>query len=112
MSINKINNLTNKYNKHIFVCINSRIDSKRSSCGEEGFKLRNALVQELALHSCEDDINVRINKSGCLNECEFGPAIVIYPEGFWYYNVSLPDVSEIIKRSVIGNEYIKRLSRR
>jgi len=103
--------LENKYDKHVFVCINSREAIDKNSCGEKGFEIRTALIKELTLHP-DVNIKVRVNKSGCLNECEFGPAIVIYPEGFWYYNVSLSDVSEIIKRSVFGNEYIKRLSRK
>ena len=101
-----------KPDKHVFVCINSRIDSEQSSCGEEGFKLRNALVQELSLYSCRDDIDVRINKSGCLNECEFGPTIVIYPQGFWYYNVTLIDINEIVQESIINNNYIQRLAKK
>ena len=90
---------------------NLRENTDRNSCGEKGFEIRTALIKELTLYPNEN-IKVRVNKSGCLNECRFGPAIVIYPEGFWYYNVSLSDVSEIIKRSVIGNKYIKRLSRK
>jgi hypothetical protein len=27
---------------------------------------------------------VRVNMAGCLDRCEFGPAMVIYPEGIWY----------------------------
>ena len=106
----KINDSINRYDKHVFVCTNSRINTNQSSCGEEGLKIRDALVKGVALHP-HLSINVRVNKSGCLNECEFGPVIVIYPEGFWYYNVSLSDVSDIIERTIVRNEYIQRLSK-
>ncbi len=28
--------------------------------------------------------SVRINKSLCLDQCEHGPTIVVYPEAVWY----------------------------
>ena len=99
-----------EYDKHVFVCINERKNSNKNSCGKKGFDLRSAIIKELSLHS-NINIKVRINKSGCLNACELGPAIVIYPQGFWYYKVSLLDVSEIINKSIIGDKYIKRLSK-
>ena len=105
-----MDNFKNKYDKHVFVCINSREDLDTVSCGKEGFKIRIALIKELALHS-NVSIKVRVNKSGCLNECQLGPAIVIYPKGFWYYKVSLQDVPEIVKKSIIRDEYIGRLSK-
>ena len=99
----------NKYDKHVFVCVNSRIDLDRTSCGDYGLRLRDAIIEGLREHSC--NLDIRINKSGCLNECKLGPAIVIYPQGFWYYNVELSDVPEIIEKSIIGDDYIKRLKR-
>ena len=27
---------------------------------------------------------VRVQKSGCLDHCEYGPTCVVYPEGTWY----------------------------
>ena len=29
-------------------------------------------------------LDVRVQKSGCLDFCEFGTTAVIYPEGVWY----------------------------
>ena len=29
--------------------------------------------------------NIRLNASGCLDRCELGPNMVIYPEGVWYH---------------------------
>jgi len=109
----KLSNLENisfnKYDKHVFVCVNSRIDLDRTSCGDQGLKLRGTIIEGLRKYSY--NLNIRINKSGCLNECKLGPAIVIYPQGFWYYNVELSDVPEIIEKSIIGDDYIKRLKR-
>ena len=101
--------LHDKYDKHIFVCINSRTDSTRSSCGNDGLAIRQKLIEKLRDENTKG-LNIRINKSGCFNKCELGPVIVIYPQGFWYYNVHLDDVDEIIEKSILKNHYIERLS--
>ena len=98
-----------KYDKHIFICVNSRVDSNISSCGDKGFLLRQEMLENLRADTrCR--LNIRVNKSGCLDKCKLGPAIVIYPQGFWYYNVTLGDIDEIIQESILNNNYIERLS--
>ena len=80
--------------------MNSRINQDESSCGNEGFILRQEMVKILANYDY-GDVKVRINKSGCLDECAHGPIVDVYPDGFWYYNVQLDDVYEIITQSII-----------
>ncbi len=45
--------------------------------------------------------DVRINISGCLDRCELGPTMVIYPEGGWYSVQTTADVGEILKTHVM-----------
>ena len=52
---------------------------------------------------------VRANTSGCLDACEFGASMVIYPEGIWYGGVKKEDVDEIIEKTILGGEVIERL---
>ena len=35
---------------------------------------------------------VRANRAGCLDQCEHGPNIVVYPEGVWYGNVTASEI--------------------
>jgi (2Fe-2S) ferredoxin len=49
-----------------------------------------ARVKELGIR------DVRVNVSGCLDRCELGPTMVIYPEGVWYTYASEEDIDEII----------------
>ena len=49
---------------------------------------------------------VRANKSGCLDVCEKGPAVVIYPQGHWYLDVDKSNISRIFKESVIGEKSV------
>ena len=52
---------------------------------------------------------VRANKTGCLDVCEIGPNVVIYPDNIWYTGVKVEDVDEIFERSVLNNEVVNRL---
>jgi (2Fe-2S) ferredoxin len=52
---------------------------------------------------------VRINKAGCLDRCEEGPVVVIYPQGTWYTYVDNSDIDEIIDRHILRGEVVERL---
>ena len=88
-----------KYNKHIFICINERSEcSTKGDCSSVGGKeIRMRFVELINKHALKG--KVRANKSGCLDVCEMGPAIVIYPLGVWYTNFKVSDVDEIFKAS-------------
>ncbi|MBU2492645.1 MAG: (2Fe-2S) ferredoxin domain-containing protein [Bacteroidetes bacterium] len=98
-----------RFEKHIFICENKREEGHpRGCCLDKGsaelkelFKKR---LGELGLKSM-----VRANTSGCLDACEFGPAVVIYPEQTWYGGVTKDDVEEIIQDHIIKNSPVERL---
>jgi (2Fe-2S) ferredoxin len=52
---------------------------------------------------------VRINKSGCLDQCEHGPVVVVYPEAVWYGNVQPADAAEIVEEHLVGGRPVARL---
>ncbi len=52
---------------------------------------------------------VRINKAGCLDRCEEGPVMVIYPQGTWYTYVDKEDIDEIIDQHLVGGKVVDRL---
>ena len=52
---------------------------------------------------------VRINKSGCLDQCAQGVSIVVYPEGVWYGHVTPADVDEIVENHLVGGHPVERL---
>jgi (2Fe-2S) ferredoxin len=39
---------------------------------------------------------LRVNSAGCLDRCELGPCVVIYPEGIWYRVETNGDVDRIL----------------
>jgi (2Fe-2S) ferredoxin len=52
---------------------------------------------------------VRINKSGCLDQCEHGPMMVVYPEAVWYGGVRPEDAAEIVQEHLVGGRPVERL---
>ncbi len=52
---------------------------------------------------------VRANQAGCLDQCEHGPDVVVYPDAVWYGGVTLYDVDEIIDSHIVGNVPVARL---
>ena len=52
---------------------------------------------------------IRINASGCLDKCELGPTVVIYPEGIWYTIKSEEDVEAIINEHILKGKTVKHL---
>ena len=98
-----------KFEKHIFVCGNQRPPgSSRGCCDPEG----KAALQKLFKDKLKErglKGKVRANQSGCLDQCEHGPTVVVYPEGVWYGHVTASDVEEIVESHIIGGKPVERL---
>jgi len=97
-----------KFDKHIFICTNQRVNSERPSCGEEhGMELVKAFKKEIKDRGL--NIEMRAQKAGCLDLCEFGPNVVVYPEGVFYGRVQLSDVLQIVEEHLINDRPVERL---
>lgn len=98
-----------RFERHIFICTNVRpADNPKGCCASKGAEAIAAKFKE-ELHRRGLKGRVRANKAGCLDQCELGPSIVVYPEGVWYGGVTLDDVNEIIESHVIGGKPVARL---
>lgn len=96
------------YDKHIFICTNERKNSTRKSCGEaHGLELVAKFKEELKTRNI--DLKIRVQKSGCLDICDFGPTLVVYPEGIFYVGVTTLDVNEIIEEHLLNDRPVERL---
>ena len=101
--------MTEKYQKHLFICINERPkDSLRGEClSYGGMEIRNKFVRLINQNGLKG--KVRANKSGCFDVCEKGPAVVIFPYNIWYTKVDVQDVDETFETSILNNGIVKRL---
>jgi (2Fe-2S) ferredoxin len=101
-----------KFEKHIFICGNQRIAGHpRGCCDPQGnAELQKTFKKKLAEHGLRG--RVRANQSGCLDQCEHGPNLVVYPEAIWYGHVTLDDVDEIIDSHIVGGRPVERLRMR
>ncbi|MGH8600390.1 MAG: (2Fe-2S) ferredoxin domain-containing protein, partial [Burkholderiales bacterium] len=52
---------------------------------------------------------IRVNQSGCLDRCDEGPVMVVYPEAVWYTYVDEEDVDEIISEHLQNGRVVERL---
>jgi len=97
------------FQRHVFVCINERAaDHPRGSCKHKGgVDVRDRLKSELTRRGLSKTI--RANNAGCLDQCEQGITLVVYPEQVWYGHVTVDDIAEIVEKHLIGGEVVTRL---
>lgn len=97
------------FERHVFVCTNIRpADHPRGCCGgRQGEAIREAMKAAVAAGGLKG--KVRINAAGCLDQCEHGVTVVVYPEQIWYGMVTLDDVREIVESHLVNGRPVERL---
>jgi len=98
-----------RFTHHVFVCTNKRDPSDPRGCcsargAEDVLKVFKGELHKRGLKG-----KVRANSSGCLDSCEHGVSVVVYPEAVWYAHVKPEDVVEIVEKHLIGGEPVARL---
>jgi len=99
------------YDKHMFFCTNRRPDgAERPSCARCGsVEMRAWTKARIKTLGLAGPGGVRVNTAGCLDRCELGPTLVVYPEGVWYTYIDEHDLEEIIQQHIIGGRRVERL---
>ena len=96
------------YRCHVFCCTNIRPpDHPRGSCARKGSERLRDTMKKMAKEMGLKD--VRINSAGCLDRCELGPNMVIYPDGVWYHYEDEADIREILETHVKNGGRVERL---
>lgn len=98
-----------KFTHHIFVCCNQRpAGHPRGCCSPDGSAhLQEVFKRKLVEYGLRG--SVRANKSGCLDQCEHGPTVVVYPEAVWYGGVSEADADQIVQEHIRDGRPVTRL---
>jgi len=96
--------------KHVFFCTNQR-ESGEACCNNfNAQKMRDYVKSKVkALGISSDENRIRINSAGCMDRCDEGPVLVVYPEATWYTYVDESDLDEIINEHLLHGRIVKRL---
>ncbi|MBC7195057.1 MAG: (2Fe-2S) ferredoxin domain-containing protein, partial [Caldisericia bacterium] len=68
------------------------------SSGEEVVK--NKLVELIKEKNLEND--VRLIETGCMGPCQYGPVMIVYPDGSYYINLNEEKVEKIVHEHFIN----------
>jgi (2Fe-2S) ferredoxin len=98
------------FDKHVFFCTNQRKDGS-DCCNNHGAQMARDYVKDKVkeLEISARGNTIRINSAGCLDRCDDGPVLVIYPEGVWYTFVDNSDLDEIIEEHLKHGRIVERL---
>jgi (2Fe-2S) ferredoxin len=98
------------FDKHVFFCTNQRPAGEACCNDFEATRLRDymkARVKTLGISTADN--RIRINAAGCLDRCEVGPVLVVYPEAIWYTYIDESDFDEIIESHLKYGIPVERL---
>ncbi len=97
------------FDKHVFFCLNQR-EGGRPCCAErDAARLQEYAKKRVKKLDLAGPGKVRVNKAGCLDRCELGPVVVVYPEGVWYTYVDEQDIDEIVESHLRDGRVVERL---
>lgn len=96
-----------QYRKHVFVCTNQKPEGKPCCGDERGLALMESLRNMVKEQGLQKEI--RVQKSGCLDCCSQGPAMVVYPEGVFYGGVQPEDLGQIFEEHLLADQVVARL---
>ena len=97
------------FKHHVFFCTNQRANGE-ACCNDHGANDMRAYAKD-QVKALGEAIpgRVRINSAGCLDRCDLGPVMVIYPEAVWYTYVDKDDVDEIVESHLVRGKVVERL---
>jgi len=95
--------------RYVLVCTNRRPDGHpRGSCGGSGGDTLRASLKE-AVKARGLAGRIRVIGTTCLDLCEQGPVVAVFPEGVWYRRVQEADVERIVEAHLVGGTPVEAL---
>lgn len=91
------------HRKIVFVCTNRRPPGERICCADGcGEILRDRLKEMVKARGLRT--RIRVSASGCMDRCEEGPNIMVFPDNHWYKGVKEEDLPALLEEIVAGLE--------
>ena len=97
------------FKHHVFFCCNQRAPGETCCNSHGASEMQTYAKDRIAQLKMKGAGKVRINKAGCLDRCDQGPVMVIYPEETWYSFIDNEDLEEIIQEHLINDRVVERL---
>ncbi|HYP68315.1 MAG TPA: (2Fe-2S) ferredoxin domain-containing protein [Thiobacillaceae bacterium] len=97
------------YRYHVFFCVNEREDGAKCCGASGGQAMRDYTKKKIKHLNLNGQDKCRINTAGCMDRCDEGPLLVVYPEAVWYTYVDESDIDEIIEEHLRHGRIVKRL---
>jgi len=93
----------------VFFCCNQREPGENCCQNHQADQLRDYAKNRVKALGLAGKGKVRVNKAGCLDRCDEGPVIVVYPEEVWYTYVDKADIDEIVEEHLKHGRVVERL---
>ena len=97
------------FKHHVFFCTNQRPNGETCCANHGSNDLRGYAKDQVKAARLAGEGKVRINSAGCLDRCDEGPVMVVYPEGVWYTYVDKEDIDEIVESHLKNGKIVERL---
>ena len=90
-----------QYKHHVFVCTAGK------SCARDGADDVHAALKRGVKEAGLKGI-IRVNQAGCMNQCEHGPMVVVYPDDVWYAGVNLAGARQLLREHLVAGRTVER----
>jgi (2Fe-2S) ferredoxin len=97
------------YKHHVFFCLNQRAAPENCCACHGAEAMKDYAKKRIKALGMSGEGKVRINVAGCLDRCELGPVMVVYPEEVWYTYVDTADIDEIVDEHLVKGRIVERL---
>jgi (2Fe-2S) ferredoxin len=97
------------FKHHVFFCCNQRGEGETCCNSHGASEMQTYAKDRIAKLGLKGKGKVRVNKAGCLDRCDEGPVLVVYPEAVWYTYVDKEDIDEIVDSHLVNGKVVERL---
>ena len=97
------------FKHHVFFCCNQREPGETCCAARGAVEAQTYAKDRISQLGLKGKGNIRINKAGCLDRCDNGPVLVVYPDAVWYTYIDKDDIEEIIQEHLVNGRVVERL---